>query len=166
MNNFDKEKFLATAEAFVKNPNEGITPFHANLKWQDGINCQVKIRDFAPMTVDEPFELGGKNLGPNPVEYLISGVVACFSIVVLIKSNLDGVKINSLETELDTNLDLGAMVGAVIGGRHGIGDVTIILHIDADAPKSKLEEIADYALKNSPSLNSLNIPIRIIVDKK
>ena len=166
MNDFDKEKFLATANSFVQNPKTGMTPFHANLKWQDGIHCQVKIRDFAPLLVDEPFELGGKNRGPNPVEYLITGVVSCFSIVVLIKSNLDGVKINSLETELDANLDLSAMVDAVVGGRHGIGDVTLTLHIDADAPKAKLEEIAGYALKYSPSLNSVNIPVRVIAGKK
>lgn len=167
MKNFDESKFSATVNSIIQNPNSGVLPFHAKLNWQkDGLLSHVSIRDFSPLKIDEPFELGGKNRAPNPVEYVITGVVACFSLVVLIKSHLEGIEIHSLETEIDTNLDMGTFFSAVAGGRHGFGDVTITLHIDTDASKQKIEEIAQYALKYSPSVNSINVPLRIIVDKK
>ena len=166
MNNFNADNFNQTKNAITQNPAHGIFPFHAHLKWEDGLFCKVKIRDFEPLKIDEPFELGGQNRGFNPVEYLITGAVGCFTLVVIINASLQNIKINSLETELDTKLDLGTLFAAVAGGRHGIGDVTLTLHIDADASKEKIDELVQLALKYSPSINSLNIPIRVVVDKK
>ena len=166
MNNFKTDAFNKTKDAILLNPDAGIFPFHADLKWQDGLFCKVKIRDFDELKIDEPFELGGQNRGFNPVEYLVTGAIGCFTLVVIINASLRNIKINSLETELDTKLDLGTMIDAVAGGRHGIGDITLTLHIDADAPKEKIDELVQIALKYSPSINSLNIPIRVIVDKK
>ncbi len=164
---FDVNKFKATVDSIKQNPETGIMPFRAKLNWQnDGLLSHVSIRDFEPLIVDEPFELGGKNRGPNPVEYIITGAVGCFSLVVIIQADLHGIKINSLETELETSLDMSAFFDAVVGGRHGIGDVTLTLHIDTDASKEQLEEIVQYALKYSPSLNSINVPVRVVIDKR
>ena len=164
MNNFNADNFNQTKNAIMQNPASGIFPFHAHLKWEDGLFCKVKIRDFEPLKIDEPFELGGQNRGFNPVEYLITGAVGCFTLVVIINASLQNIKINSLETELDTKLDLGTLFAAVAGGRHGIG-LSIAKSV-VDASKEKIDELVQLALKYSPSINSLNIPIRVIVDKK
>ena len=73
----------------------------------------VNIRDFAPLTLDEPQELGGMNKGPNPVEYLMTGIAGCFSIGIVIGASLEGVTIQDLKTEVDANLYMVAGMALV-----------------------------------------------------
>lgn len=54
VNNFDNEKFQATAKAIAADPQTGVLPFHAKLARKDGLMGNVNIRDFAPLTLDEP----------------------------------------------------------------------------------------------------------------
>ncbi|MEE1598815.1 OsmC family protein [Acidaminococcus fermentans] len=163
VNHFNKEKFQATAKAIAADPQTGVLPFHAKFSWKDGLVGNVNIRNFSPLTLDEPQELGGTNKGPNPVEYLMTGIAGCFSLGIVIGASLEGVTIQDLKTEVDANLDMGVFFDAVHGGRHGIGDVAIKLYIKSDASKEQLDAMVRHSLAYSPVINSLNITVKAIV---
>lgn len=163
MNNFNEENYLTTARAIAKEPKTGMLPFHAEFTWQEGLLGSVKVRDFKPLLLDEPKDLGGTNKGPNPVEYLMSGIAGCFSLGVVIGASLQNITIQSIKTEADANLDMGVFFDAVRGGRHGIGDVTLKLHIKADATDEQLNTLIQHSLEYSPVLNSLNISVKSVV---
>lgn len=163
VNHFNKEKFQASAKAIAADPQTGVLPFHAKFSWKDGLVGNVNIRNFAPLTLDEPQELGGTNKGPNPVEYLMIGIAGCFSLGIVIGASLEGVTIQDLKTEVDANLDMGVFFDAVHGGRHGIGAVAIKLYIKSDASKEQLDAMVRHSLAYSPVINSLNITVKAIV---
>ncbi|WP_240731279.1 MULTISPECIES: OsmC family protein [Exiguobacterium] len=42
------------------------------------VKTTVHVRDLEPFVVDEPERLGGTDAGPNPLEYLLGGVVVVY----------------------------------------------------------------------------------------
>ena len=104
-----------------------------------------------------------RNKGPNPVEYLMTGIAGCFSLGIVIGASLEGVTIQDLKTEVDANLDMGVFFDVVHGGRHGISDVAIKVYIKSDASKEQLDAIVHHSLEYSPVVNSLNITVKAII---
>lgn len=49
--------------------------------WTGRQQTRVAVRDFA-FTVDEPEQIGGRNEGPTPMEYLAGSVGACITVVI------------------------------------------------------------------------------------
>ncbi|HEX5350670.1 MAG TPA: OsmC family peroxiredoxin, partial [Trichococcus sp.] len=46
-----------------------------------GITTTVKVRNLPEFFVDESERMGGDNKGPNPLEYLLSSLAGCTSII-------------------------------------------------------------------------------------
>lgn len=59
-----------------------LTIMNTSGKWESGLKTSISIRDFAPVIVDEPANLGGTNEGPNPLEYVLAGLSSCTSVMI------------------------------------------------------------------------------------
>jgi len=162
MSKFNDSAFQSTVESIRKAPASGIAPFHVAFDLVDGVEGTAKVRDFAPIVLDEPENFGGSNLGPNPVEYLLTGAVGCFSIGLALSLAHAGITVKKLHTDLDSSVDFNTMLGLVEGGRHGVNDITLALTIDADAEDETIWKHIRHSLATSPVLNSLNIKIRVL----
>ena len=163
---FNKNVFNKTAQAVKENPKAGIEKFKAHLEFEEGLRSNIRIRNFAPFKVDEPEVLGSTNLAPNPIEYLISGAVGCFTVGVALNAHLNNVKINSLSADLEANLDMGVFFDAVQGGEHGITEICITLTVDTDGTMEQINSFVQKSLSHSPVLNSLKMKAKVIVIKK
>lgn len=64
----------------------------------------VSARGF-DWVVDEPLSLGGGDLDPNPVEYVLGALLGCFNVVVHLVAKEHGVTLTSFTAKASGNLD-------------------------------------------------------------
>ena len=55
----------------------------ARVKWVEGMSFVAESGSGHAVVLDGPPELGGRNLGPRPMELLLMGVAACSSVDVV-----------------------------------------------------------------------------------
>jgi uncharacterized OsmC-like protein len=49
--------------------------------WQEGLRCEVEMGEFK-VTVDEPENVGGTNLGAQPTDLFLASIASCFTLAV------------------------------------------------------------------------------------
>ncbi|MDO4536488.1 MAG: OsmC family protein [Clostridium perfringens] len=162
MNNIELNAIEELNQSIMDKPESGILHFTEHLSWQTGTANNISIRDFKPILVDEPCALGGRDLAPNPIEYLIAGAISCFSISFEILASKEGVKLESLDVDFDTDFDLAVFFG-IKDGEKGIQHSTIKIKAKTDVSPEKLEELFNSAKNSSPVLNSLKTKPEIVI---
>lgn len=71
-----KPVFEAAQQGLTADPSTAKAVFEAESRQADGLKSEVRIRQFH-LDVDEPEALGGKDQGPNPVEYVLAALASC-----------------------------------------------------------------------------------------
>ena len=163
MNNIALAAVKQVADSIKENPHLGILKCGVNLNWQDGTLNNVLIRDFSPIVIDEPSQLGGRNKGANPVEHLLTAVVSCFAITFEVFASQEGIKLEKVAVAIDADLDLAVFL-AIKEGKRGIINPVIKLNAVTSASKEKIREIANLALAVSPVLNSIKAKVKLVIE--
>lgn len=73
----------------------------ATIKWNDGVSFEATSGSGHSVVMDGPPDLGGRNLGPRPMEMLLMGMGGCASfdvLTILQKSRQD---VTACEAEVD-----------------------------------------------------------------
>ncbi|WHY78415.1 OsmC family protein [Neobacillus sp. WH10] len=163
MNNINFEAVKKVTNNIKENPELGMKKWTAHLKWKDGTENEAFIRDFTPLIIDEPIELGGTNKGANPVEFLITAAVSCFTITFEVFASQAGIKLEEVSVDIEADLNVAVFLG-IEEGERGILNPVIKLRALTSASKEKVEEIANQALTVSPVLKSLNTMVALVVE--
>ncbi|MGI6205611.1 MAG: OsmC family protein [Anaerovoracaceae bacterium] len=166
MNKVDMNAYKSLGRQIAENRTTSLDHYDIKLNWKEALTSEIRVRDFEPFTVDEPAVIGGQDKGPNPIEYLLSGALGCFTVGVVLAASSKNVEIRSLEAELESDVDMSVFYDTVLGGEHGIAQSYIVLKVDSDASVEHIEEFAQHSLDYSPVLNSLRLPVKVIVEKK
>jgi len=149
MNNIDFQAIEQTVKAMTQDPSLGMKKWNANITWKDGVQNNLTIRDFSPIPIDEPATLGGKDLAPNPVEYLIGAAASCFAITFEVLASQSGINLESLDVEIEADLKAPKMS----------------LTAKTSATEEEINKVVDLAMSKSPVLLSLNSKIDISIMK-
>ncbi len=64
----------------------------------------VKMRD-KELTIDEPIERGGTNIGPMPVEMVMAGLAGCTHVIANKLANHFGAPITAMDVNIETTMD-------------------------------------------------------------
>ncbi len=64
----------------------------------------IKLRDIE-LTIDEPIDRGGTNLGPMPVEMVMAGLAGCTHVISNKLANHYGAPITAMEVDIVTTMD-------------------------------------------------------------
>lgn len=163
MNNISLDAINQFKEGIEKDITSGALKLNAHLVWEDGTKNKVTIRDFSPIVIDEPELLGGTNKSPNPVEYLLTGAAACFSISFEILASQQGIKLEKVSTDIEADVDFAVFFG-IKDGERGITNPTIKLQVVSSASYEKIKDIANLALSASIVLNSLKAKVELTVE--
>lgn len=135
------------------------TLFKATAHLQEGTHVKVNARGFE-MTIDEPRELGGTNLGMNPVEALLGALGACQAIVASVYAKKFNIEFEDFWVEVEGDLDTDGFMG-ISDVRPGYSDIRCILHIVTDSPREKVDEFAAFIEKTCPVGDSLANPVNV-----
>lgn len=99
----------------------------------------VKIRNFE-VIIDEPKDLGGSDLAPNPVEYVLAAFAGCLNIVGCLVAKEMGFEIKDLKIDISGDLDPGKLMGQSNANRAGYKNIEVKMTPTCDADEATLNE--------------------------
>jgi len=110
--------------------------------------------------ISEPVHVGGQNVAPTPLEFLLAGAVGCYAAVFAFYAAKLDVSYERFEAVARTNMDVrGHMMADAPPS--GFQTVTIDISIVSDAAPEKLKEIERLSLAGCPGINTLRHPVPV-----
>ncbi|HNP17507.1 MAG TPA: OsmC family protein [Fulvivirga sp.] len=100
--------------------------FSVNSKSESPARTNINVRGFN-LIVDEPISLGGTDLAPNPVEYILAGYAGCINVVAHIVAKEQKINLKNLEIDILGNLNPSRLFGTSFSDRAGYKDLQVTL---------------------------------------
>lgn len=141
--------------------------FSAKAGGESSTKTVVEARGFK-IVIDEPPNLGGKDEGANPVEYLLAALAGCLNVVGHVVAKEMGFELKGLTCELEGDLDPARFLGAQTDQRAGYQEIRVSLHPETDANAAVLAEWLAAVKRRCPvSDNLVNpTPVEIALGSK
>lgn len=166
-----------SVRAIEKDPGIGAFKFRLKNRWIDGGLNRALINDFYGarqensrpepfvLDADEPPMLAGRDLGANPVEYLLRALAGCMTTSIVYHAALRGIRIDELEAELEGDLDLRGFLGLSQDVRKGYENIRVTFKIKTD--EKNLDRLKALS-KLSPVLDTIanGTGVEINVERK
>lgn len=175
-NGIDVDQLIGTIDAVKKNPEIARFQFRAHTEWVDGGHSRTTIQGFygageedrsrtEPFVVegDEPPVLLGTNRAPNAVEAVLHALASCLTVGFVYNAAAEGIRVESLDFDLEGDLDLHGFLGLSDEVRPGYDGIRVTYRVQADAPREKIEELCAYVQRTSPVLDILRNPVPVTI---
>jgi uncharacterized OsmC-like protein len=172
VNGIDVAALRETVRAIEAAPALGMTRWSVRSRWMGGTRTDHEVRTATigdaqvargfTLHVDEPLELCGTNLHPNPQEVLMSALNACMMVGYSAVSALMGIRLTRLEIDLEGDIDLRGFLGIDPAVKPGYDHLRQTVRIAADASPEAIERVHAVVKATSPNWFSLTtaIPVR------
>jgi uncharacterized OsmC-like protein len=110
--------------------------------------------------ISEPVHVGGQNVAPTPLEFLLSGAVGCYAAVFAFYAAKLGVAYDTFEAVARTGFDVR---GHMIEGAptSAFQNVEIAISVVSDAPEERLREVERLAFEGCPGISTLREPVAV-----
>lgn len=130
-----KEKSVSGEWVF----EEGKPQFVAELPYQKGkVSLSCEMPPFA----------GGWGSSPDPMQYCLYGLAACFATTFVATATSENVKLRSLRVTAENRVDLRKQLG--LSKEPIIQKVRLKVQVNADVPRSTLERLVKLAEERCP----------------
>ena len=139
--------------------------FEANVELKEGLTFDAKTRNFS-LLIDEPENLGGKDKGPNPVEYLLFALGGCFGIVTQFVAKEMNIKIESLKINLKGELNPMRFMGKNFSERAGYKNIDLLIDIKSNESRERLEELIKKVEERCPVSDNIRNPTPVNINLK
>lgn len=96
---------------------------------------KITTRGFT-LTVDEPQELGGTNLAPNPVEYILAGYAGCINVVAHLTAKELNIDVHNLKISIRGNINPARLFGTSFEDRAGYKNLEVHVTTDNEIEES------------------------------
>ena len=156
-----KEALSKTVAGIQQNPIMSRVVFEAETVLVEGVRCTGKVRNFAPIVVDEPPELGGQDKGANPVELVLVALGSCQEIMYAAMASMMGIKLDEVKVNLKGSLDLKGLFGMDPAIPPGYQKITYETILTSSAPEADLRKLIDAVETHCPVLDTLVRPIEV-----
>ncbi len=114
--------------------------------------------------VDEPDSFGGKDLGPNPIEYVFTGLAGCLNVTAHKVASEKGVEIKKLNFKISGDLDIERFMNKDSKKRAGFDEIKVEVEIETDASEAVEKEILHEAEKRCPISDNLQHKTNFILN--
>lgn len=156
-----KKALSKTVKGIQDNPIMSRVVFEAQTALVEGVRCTGNVRDFAPIVVDEPPELGGHDNAANPVELLLVALGACQEIMYSAMASMMGIKLDGVKVNLKGSLDLKGLFGMDPSIRPGYQKITYETILKSSAPQEELRKLIEAVEAHCPVLDTLVKPVEV-----
>ncbi|MCF8303789.1 MAG: OsmC family protein [Bacteroidales bacterium] len=113
--------------------------FKIDAQSESAATTRVKARNFE-IIVDEPEALGGTDVAPNPVEYVLASFAGCLNVMGHLVAQEMGFELKNLKMEIEGNLNPAKLFGKSDAERAGYKNITIKLIPETEADDTILEK--------------------------
>jgi uncharacterized OsmC-like protein len=130
------------------NFNEGKPQIESKVQHPKGET--ILRADFAPF-------MGGEGLAPDPIQYCLFGLAACFAGTFMSMATMMGIKIHDLRVSAENLTDLTKTLG--LTDNPIVERVKIVTTVKSDAKEEQLKELERLAHERCPGVYCLVNPI-------
>jgi uncharacterized OsmC-like protein len=156
-----KTALTTTIASIQKDPKSSKVVFRANTCLEDGVRCSVQVRDFEPLTIDEPAELGGTDAGMNPVELILGALGTCQQIMYAAYASVLGITLEEVSVSCKGHLDLHGLFGLDEQVPAGYSEVRFETQLKSPEPQEKILQLVEVVESHCPVLDILVRPIPV-----
>ncbi|HIH16452.1 MAG TPA: OsmC family protein [Candidatus Diapherotrites archaeon] len=166
MNNVNAEAMQAFAESVEKdamqarkskrvegnwNFVEGKPQFSASIEFANGKTV---------LSADSPPFLGGHGLAPDPLQYCLFGLAACYASTFAAIATEQGLALDKLSIATENKVNLSQTLG--LSQEPIVEQVSLTLSVSGKASRRQLEEINKLAGERCPGAYCLKNPIKLV----
>lgn len=175
VNGVNVDQLFRTISQVKEVPEMAIFKFRATNVWVAGTHNRATVQDFygarkeddsrgaMVFDLDEPPVLCGKNLGANPVEYLLVALSGCLTTSLIAHAAARGIEVKNVESRYEGELDLQGFLGISDQVPVGYKEIRVYFKIDADISEEQKSELVEMAKKYSPVYNTISKPVQVTV---
>jgi len=173
LNGVQVDELVKTIDAVKANPELAKFRFRAINRWMDGGHNRSTVKDFYGagqedttrarsfvMDADEPSVLLGKDMGANPVEYVLHALAACLTTSMVYHAAERGIRIEALESTLEGDIDILGFLGLSATVRKGYQGIRVTMRVKSNAPAEKLAALSQF----SPVYDTISNPVPVTVN--
>jgi uncharacterized OsmC-like protein len=172
LNGINTSALRGVIEAISQDPSKGMTRWQAATRWTGGARSETRVtsgviggqrivKNFS-IHVDEPLELCGTNLHPNPQETLLAALNACMTMGYVAQCSLEGIELEDLRIETEGEIDLRGFLGINPSVKPGYDQVRYTVHIKGSGTPEQFEAIHRTVMTTSPNYFNLRNPIPLL----
>ena len=103
----------------------------------------------------------GEDHGANPVEYVLHALAACLTTSLVYHAAARGIRIESVESELEGDLDLRGFLGLSEKVRKGYQQIRVHFTIKSDASAEQLRALTTFSPVHDIISNPVPVEIAI-----
>ena len=166
---------METIAAVKADPTLAEFRFDAGNQWQSGGHNRTAVKEFygcgqidqtrtAPfeLDADEPPILLGEDKGPNPVEFILHGLIACMTTSMVYHAAARGITIDAVTSTLSGDLDLRGFLGLSEEVPKGYQKIRVSMTVSTEADTSTLRECISF----SPvyEMISRSLPVEVDIE--
>ena len=111
---------------------------------------------------DAPPFMGGTGIKPDPVQYCLFGLAACFAQTFASIAAEKGIELNKLKVTAENKVNLSKALG--LSNEPIVEKVKLSVEVSSDADKGRLKEIEELAKQRCPGVYCLTNPIKLDVE--
>lgn len=108
---------------------------------------------------DAPPFMGGSGIKPDPVQYCLFGLAACFAQTFASIAAEKGIKLDKLKVTAENKVNLSRALG--LGNEPIVERVKLSVEVSSEADNGKLKEIEELAKERCPGVYCLTNPIKL-----
>lgn len=167
INNVDMEKAGAFVEEVKKDKVKALKVKRVGGTWnfEDGKPQFASTLEHANgstvVSADAPPFLGGNGIKPDPVQYCLFGLAACFAQTFASIAAEKGVELNKLKVSAENKVNLSRALG--LGNEPIVERVKLIVEV-SDVDKDKIKEIEQLSKERCPGVYCLTNPIKLDIE--
>ena len=135
------------------NLNEGKPQFMSTLEHANGSTI---------VEADGPPFMGGSGIKPDPVQYCLFGLAACFAQTFASIAAEKGIKLEKLKVSAENKVNLSMALG--LGNEPIVEKVKLSVEVSSEVEKGRLKEIEELAKQRCPGVYCLTNPIKLDIE--
>lgn len=140
-----------------------VSVFKAKTTLQKQMVVEAQARQHV-IKIDEPKELGGTDVGMNPVELVLASLGACQTIAAQVYAKKFEVAYDELYVEVEGDLDLDGFLdkGDV---RPGFTEIRYTVHLTTNEPQEKVHRFLAFVETHCPVGDTLTKGVRLVANE-
>lgn len=142
--------------------------FKCSTVLKEGLQVEVKAGKHK-FILDEPPELGGTDVGMNPVEALLGALGACKCIVARAFAKAHKIDLQEIRVETEGDLDPDGFMGINKEAKIGFSEIRTKYYIKSDSADEDIKKFVDFIETNCPVcdtiVNSPGMKIETIIER-
>jgi uncharacterized OsmC-like protein len=163
LNDVNIEAVGALVEQIRRKPESASTQWRSHVRWRGAFKSESRSRSFASVGSDEPATLGGSDTAANPVEQLLGALGNCLAVGYAANATAAGIRLKSLELELEGTIDLHTFLG-LAEGHAGFEGISVKVHVESDATREALADLHQKVVRTSPVGHTLSRPVKVQIE--